>query len=208
MTWERLASVTLGSSADVLDSGTFTAKKHLRVSIFTIATGGATNHAIRYNADTGSNYQYRRNANGTSEGNEQSQSSDPSISGSISSSAGNVFADGIILNKSDSEKVARWDTTFSNTAGAGNIPMRREGCCKWVRTSGSGTGDSASQITRIYTTNDSAGSYDTGSTITVWGADDQASTPFYPYLSNGTIFEESDTGKHYMWDGTSAWNEM
>jgi len=198
--WERLASVTLGSSADVLDSGTFTAKKHLRVSIFTIATGGATNHAIRYNADTGSNYQYRRNANGTSEGNEQSQSSDPSISGSISSSAGNTFADGHILNKSDSEKVARWDTTFSNTAGAGNVPMRREGCCKWVNTN--------SQITRIYTTNDAAGSYDTGSTITVWGADDQASTPFYPNTPNGTIFEESDTGKHYMFDGTSAWNEM
>jgi len=198
--WERLASVTLGSSADVLDSGTFTAKKHLRVSIFTIATGGATNHAIRYNADTGANYQYRRNANGAGEANEQSQTSDPAISASISSAAGNTFADGHILNKSDSEKVARWDTTFSNTAGAGNVPMRREGCCKWVNTN--------SQITRIYTTNDAAGSYDTGSTITVWGADDQASTPFYPNTPNGTIFEESDTGKHYMFDGTSAWNEM
>ena len=30
----------------------------------------------------------------------------------------------------------------------------------------------------------------------------------YPNLTNGTIFEESDTGKHYMFDGTSAWNEM
>jgi len=29
----------------------------------------------------------------------------------------------------------------------------------------------------------------------------------YPNLTNGTIFEESDTGKHYMFDGTSAWNE-
>ena len=34
------------------------------------------------------------------------------------------------------------------------------------------------------------------------------STPFYPFLPNGAIFEESDTGKHYMFDGTSAWNEM
>ena len=33
-------------------------------------------------------------------------------------------------------------------------------------------------------------------------------TNSYPNLSNGTIFEESDTGKHYMWDGTSVWNEM
>jgi len=30
----------------------------------------------------------------------------------------------------------------------------------------------------------------------------------YPNLTNGTIFEESDTGKIYMFDGTSAWNEM
>ena len=29
----------------------------------------------------------------------------------------------------------------------------------------------------------------------------------YPNLTNGTLFEESDTGKHYIWNGTS-WNEM
>ena len=29
-----------------------------------------------------------------------------------------------------------------------------------------------------------------------------------PNLPNGTIFEESDTGKHYMFDGSSTWNEM
>ena len=30
----------------------------------------------------------------------------------------------------------------------------------------------------------------------------------YPNLTNGTIFEESDTGKHYMFDGTDTWNEV
>jgi len=33
-------------------------------------------------------------------------------------------------------------------------------------------------------------------------------TNSYPNLSNGTLFEESDTGKHYMFDGTDTWNEM
>jgi len=42
--------------------------------------------------------------------------------------------------------------------------------------------------------------------VTVWGADDAALV--YPNTPNGTIYEESDTGKHYMFDGTSAWNEM
>jgi hypothetical protein len=34
------------------------------------------------------------------------------------------------------------------------------------------------------------------------------STHTYPNLTNGTIFEESDTGKHYMFDGSQTWNEM
>ena len=33
-------------------------------------------------------------------------------------------------------------------------------------------------------------------------------TDVVPLLSNGTLFEESDTGKHYMFDGTSTWNEI
>ena len=32
-------------------------------------------------------------------------------------------------------------------------------------------------------------------------------TPSYPLLPNGTILEESDTGKHYMFDGTDTWTE-
>ena len=27
-------------------------------------------------------------------------------------------------------------------------------------------------------------------------------------MPEGTIYEESDTGKHYMWVGSSTWNEM
>ena len=33
-------------------------------------------------------------------------------------------------------------------------------------------------------------------------------TDVYPNLPNGTIFEESDTGIHYMFDGSSTWNMM
>jgi hypothetical protein len=37
MAWERLAHVALSGSGDVLDSGTFTAKKSMRIIIHTIA---------------------------------------------------------------------------------------------------------------------------------------------------------------------------
>ena len=48
--------------------------------------------------------------------------------------------------------------------------------------------------------------FTSGSSLTVWAQDD--GTTNYPNLTNGTIFEEQDTGKFYMWDGTSAWNEI
>ena len=40
------------------------------------------------------------------------------------------------------------------------------------------------------------------------GLTNQAGTNVTPNLPNGTIFEESDTGKHQMWNGTDTWNEM
>ena len=30
----------------------------------------------------------------------------------------------------------------------------------------------------------------------------------YPNLSNGTIFEDTTDGNHYMWNGTDTWNEV
>ena len=36
----------------------------------------------------------------------------------------------------------------------------------------------------------------------------QVNIDTHPNLTNGTIFEETDTGTHYMWDGTDTWNEV
>jgi len=44
----------------------------------------------------------------------------------------------------------------------------------------------------------------TASEFEVW---DDVTTATYPNLPNGTLFEESDTGKHYMFD-TKTWNEI
>jgi len=41
-----------------------------------------------------------------------------------------------------------------------------------------------------------------------WDGESNAVSLSYPNLTNGTLFEESDTGKHYMFDGTSTWNEI
>ena len=41
-----------------------------------------------------------------------------------------------------------------------------------------------------------------------YSGDVRISTLAYPSLPNGEIFEESDTGKHYMFDGTDTWTEV
>ena len=49
--------------------------------------------------------------------------------------------------------------------------------------------------------------YLTADNLKVWN-DATSTTAVYPNLINGAIFEESETGTHYMWDGTSVWNEV
>jgi len=164
MAWERLAHVELSSSGDTLDSGTFTAKKNMKVIIYTIASG-TINHAIRYNSDSGSNYAYRRNVDGGSDTAEGSQSSDPCISSS-SYDVDNTYAVGRITNIAAQEKIGMWETIFQNADGAGNAPRRREGVMKWANTS--------AQITKITVSNSESGSYDAGSYITVLGAKEPA----------------------------------
>ena len=67
--WERLASVTLPSTGDTLDSGTFTARKYLHIECYSEATGGSIQSNIRFNG-TGSSdndYCYRHSGNGGSD---------------------------------------------------------------------------------------------------------------------------------------------
>ena len=37
---------------------------------------------------------------------------------------------------------------------------------------------------------------------------DNSAVPVYPSLPNGTIFNETDTYKYFMWNGTDTWNQM
>ena len=68
-------------------------------------------------------------------------------------------------------------------------------------------GSSNPLITSLKYILDSA-NFQAGSEITVYGSDVTPTAAVYPNLPNGAIFEESDTGKHYMFDGTDTWNEM
>ncbi len=163
MAWERLAHVALSGSGDVLDSGTFTAKKSMRIIIHTIATGGNIKENITFNSDTGNNYARRRSNDGASDSTDTSQ---PQLE-VRGDEANDRYITMDITNISDKEKLVISDYNI-NTDGAGNAPSRSEWVGKWANTS--------AQITKITVTNTGSGSYDTGSYITVLGAKEAATS--------------------------------
>ena len=193
-TWIRLAHVALSGAGDTIDSGTFTAKKNMKVIIHTIASGTIL-PTLTFNNDSGSNYANRYNSDESSETTQTSQTSiqiDP-ISGSF-----NQFHTMYITNVETKEKLLINEMIGANTAGAGNAPRRSENVAKWANTS--------SQITSIQVVNAGSGDFDTGSYITVFGATGDTVTDT---TDNNSIFEENDTGKHYIWNATSdSWTEI
>ena len=162
--WEELASVELGSSNAEISSGTITAKKYLWVQIDQKGvSNNVGNISVRFNNDTGTNYASRYSVNGGSDN--TSQTSKTSIymhddaGDDTKGSLHNIF----IINKADKEKLIISETIQNTATGAGTAPARSEEVGKWVNTS--------DQITEIDIFGLGGGSFDTGSSIKVWGFD-------------------------------------
>ena len=195
MVWALLGSTTLTSAADVITVSGFTAKKHLVVQVKGIGTGGTINCNFTFNSDTGNNYAIRESVNGGSDSTNHTQANTDNLTGTVT---GNVFATVDIMNIAGEEKLFISEG-IESASGAGNAPDRKELVGKWANTSDS--------ITTIKANNGGSGSYAEGSNLTVWGDDgtDVAET----FITNNSIHEESDTGKHYIWSTTSkTWSEI
>jgi hypothetical protein len=164
MAWERLVHSELTSTADSINTGTFTAKKNMKVFIFT--SGANTETQIRFNGDTGANYAAVREADGGAESNftEQTMSKNNSTGGG--SSMTTCFTSAIIYNIADQPKSAFIQQMSTEETGSGTAPRRSQGCLKWENTS--------AQITSIQVVNNASGDFAAGSYITVWGAKEEA----------------------------------
>ena len=57
--WQRLAHVELSSTANEINSGTFTAKESLLVQLHGVASGSISGSDLQFNGDTGSNFARR-----------------------------------------------------------------------------------------------------------------------------------------------------
>ena len=194
-TWQRLAHVSLSSAGDTIDSGTFTAKENLKIIVYGIASGNLDMIYLRFNSDSGNNYGFRKSNDGGS------YDTNTSISGVLyhtNNSASDTYAVFNIRNVSNKEKLIIGESRDNNTNGAGNAPRRKEFVSKWANTS--------AQITSVQAVNGGTGDFAAGSYITVLGASGDVTSDTTP---DGTIWEESDTGKHYIWNATSdTWSEI
>jgi len=160
--WEELASVELGSSNTVIDSGTITAKKYLWIQCYYKSTGGAGTGDLEFNSTggTGTAYAERVSSNGGADGTSVSR---PDIEVSAAGNTNNPkFINAFAINNASNEKLVISNSIEQNTTGAGTAPQRREGVGKYANTS--------SQITSVQITRSGAGSFDSGSFIKVWGS--------------------------------------
>jgi len=195
MVWAVLGKTTLTSSADVITVDSLPVKKHLVVQVKGIGTGGTINCNLTFNSDTGSNYAIRESVNGGTDSTNVSQANTDNLTGTVT---GNVFATINIINIATEEKLFISEG-LESASGAGNAPERKEIVGKWANTSNA--------ITVIKANNGGGGSYDVGSELIVWG--DDGTDASQTNIPNGSIHEESDTGKHQIWNSTtSTWTEI
>tara|TARA_B100000029_G_scaffold329006_1_gene321328 strand:+ start:522 stop:1445 length:924 start_codon:yes stop_codon:yes gene_type:complete len=163
MAWERLAHVELSGSSSELNSGTFTAKKNLKV-IAWFDGDGTTDPFLTFNdVETGSAYAARYSKNGGSD------STNTSLNNGIRLLDGGttnpMYMECTITNISDEEKLVVGHTIEQGSSGAGNAPQRQEFVGKWTNTS--------SQITSIQLDR-ASNNFESGSYITVLGAKEAA----------------------------------
>ena len=189
--WERLGSTTLGSAGDQIDV-TIAARKYLIIRVH--AEGdGAAKLRMRFNDDSGSNYSYRASPNGGSDGNSSSGGTEMEIDNVNLDEGEQAMNELYVINVADKEKICINHHINNGGVGADNTPDRVEQTTKWVNTS--------AQIVKVSLINPMGGDYAVGSTVTVWGTDDQGSTTTdhskasITNVPAGTRYEETDTRK-------------
>tara|TARA_R110000765_G_scaffold74623_2_gene146263 strand:- start:1110 stop:1682 length:573 start_codon:yes stop_codon:yes gene_type:complete len=190
MVWSKAGTTTLGSAGDNIVvssvSGTF-----FQTISSTIASG-AIFHDGRFNSDTGSNYAYRYNDNGGTDG--TGGTTDKVLLGAGGTST-QGFSISYISNISGEEKlVTTPQGVAQGTAGAANAPTRRESVSKWTGTA---------VIDSITAYNGNSGDYDINSNLSVLGSEGVESLN----VQDGAVFYDTDLNKSYvLYNG--SWTEL
>ena len=198
MAWAKNGTPsTLTGTADTLTISDLTAKT-FNVFLCHTLPSGTVNNAFRIGngtVDSGSNYAFRYNDLGAGDYAATSQTEMVIAQDASSDTRFIVF---YMVNIAAQEKLGINFSVNSNTAGAGNAPFRTERVWKWANTS------VQFNIAQTYNTN--AGDFNTGSNLS---AIESEGTPVAVNIQNGTVFEETDTNKSYIFNSsTSTWTQF
>jgi len=159
MVWEVNGTPdTLSSAGDDMDITDLTGKLLNQFLIYKI-TSGSSKIEVTFNNDSGSNYTFRRSANGATDTTSVNQSN---IRMDISQTFDD-FVQGLMVSVSSDEKLGIFHQVSTGTLGAGGIPERFEIYCKWVNTSDT--------LDRVDSNNNGSGSYATDSNTSCLAAD-------------------------------------
>ena len=196
MAWAKLATNDL-SAAGVNIDNSITATKFIHWFKFTGSDGSAVGAADRVGfstIDTGTNYAYRYSGNGGTDGTGTSRTN---LALNILSDTNVRFHVTYAINIATEEKLFTSFSVYANTAGAATAPQRAEWATKWANTS------NQFDETRHYS--DSGNNFNSGSNSTVLTGDETETVT----LQDGTIFEETDTNKAYIWSSSSqTWTQL
>jgi len=197
-TWKRFAYVETGGNADVMTISSIPATaKYLRLIIDIRRNGTMDNVSLRFNDDDNSNrYAWVRDSNGDDE----SSQANYNYLRFWYQGGSDGFAVIDIVNLVNKEKLCMSHMIGSEGATPSGEVKNTTMVGKWTE----------NPVINKITIHEFAGgaTFGDGTSATLLIPDEGALVYTYPNLSNGALFEESDTGKIYMFDGTSAWNEM
>ena len=160
--WQPLTTKTLTSSTSDFTTDTFDAKKWLFFILSKEKTGGYVNPKMRFNADTGNNYQSRytddTNSPTSNTGGDSSR-----IYLRAGEADGRSFTYGYIYNNPTKVKQVITDSMNAGGEGATTNPTIHQAMGTWENTSDS--------ITSINMTETASGSFASGTVLQVWGGE-------------------------------------
>ena len=196
MVWINNKHETLGSSDDTVEASSMTASV-FNMFLFHSLQAGATNAMITYNNNSNSVYATRYSFNGdTSVGQVDQTGFWNYWSGSDSADRFNV---GYFCAITGEEKYGMvWG---ADTRGSTASPQIIETAHKFVPSPDA-------TITSVKVTNTGGGDFADGSNLSCIG-DGGTKTSDLVNIQTNSIFEVSDTGKHFIWNSsTSTWTEV
>lgn len=193
MAWGKAGSTTLSSSADDCDVIGMTKSNFNQAMFHKILTGSNASITGTLNNNTSSVYSRRGSDNGG--GDFTSSGANWNLQRLDTSDEFDVI---YLADISGEETLGIMWNISRSTAGAGTAPERKEQVLKFASTT---------DVTRFDINNNTSGSYDTDTNLTVLGSDLTPASAESVTVQDGAIFEETDTNKEYvLYDST--WTEL